>query len=235
MKDLQKIINNKVQEMIDDNSIQKAVEDGVQNAIHKAISNQFESYGSVTRALEKAIEEGLKINTKDIPFESYNEQMLVAVKAKMGAMFQSQASEKFMSEIDKVLAPAPPTMSINELVEAIVQIWKTDEPWDADHLDEFATVELSDIDRRWDIETCTLRMWKQTDDRPHLGSRSAADIQLYISGGNIRISHRAAYNPTAFSEEDALIFKLYSAGTVITDLDDFDPEDCDLTLKELDD
>ena len=84
MKDLQQIVNDKVQSMIDENVIQKAIEDGVQSAITTAIENQFRSYGAITKQIEKAIEEGMALNLSDVPFETYNEQMLVAVKQKLG-------------------------------------------------------------------------------------------------------------------------------------------------------
>jgi hypothetical protein len=78
-------------------------------------------------------------------------------------------------------------------------------------------------------------MWKQKESYSSYSSRSnTADLQLYISNNKIRISHKSAYNPTCFSDEEALIFKLYAAGTIIAGLEDFDADDCDLTLKDTD-
>ena len=133
--------------------------------------------------------------------------------------------------MDKVLAPAPAEMPIRELVETVVNTWKTDEPWDADDLDDEATVELEEP--TYPRGGYSLKMWKKKggDSRFTLRSNSE-DIHLYLIDGKIQINHRQRYNPTCFDEAEALIFKLYAAGTVITGLSDFDPEDCDLTLKE---
>ena len=156
--------------------------------------------------------------------------MLVAVKQKVGAMFANEASAKFMQEIDRVLKPVPKEMSIKELIETVVILWKSDSAWNFDELDEQATVEL-EKDDRFGLNSYTLKMWKQKDGSSSFRSRKGSeDLNLFIVNGKIKISHTQSYNPTCFSEEQTLVFKLYSAGTLITGLDEFDPCECDLTL-----
>ncbi|AMO58145.1 hypothetical protein GZ77_20640 [Endozoicomonas montiporae] len=231
MKELQQIINNKIEDMIANGDIKVVIENNIQKAVNEAISNQFRSYGSLTKQLEKELEEGLQISLKDISFETYNQQMLVAVKQKMGAVFASEASSKFMTEMDELLKPAPKEISINELVEVIAESWKTDEPWNSDDLDDRASVEL--VDHDWSHNSYTLKMWKKKEPSSLYSSRSKiSDLDLFISDGKIRISHRHSYNPTCFSEHEAFVFKLYAAGTKLTGLENFDPDECDLTLKE---
>lgn len=231
METIQEVVNTTVQNMVDDGSIKKLIEDNISKAIETSVSNQFKSYGNVTKQLEKALDEGLQINHKALPFETYNEQMLVLIKSKLGNMFHGQATEKFRSEIDKVLAPAPKEIPIDEFVETVVGFWKTEEPWYADHLDEYATVEVEPwMDEPQDI---TLKFWKQKERSSYSSARSA-DLNLFILRGQIRISRNQSFNPTCFNEHEAYVFKLYAAGTVLTGIEDFDPDDCDLTLKELD-
>ena len=229
MNDIQEIVNAKVKLMSDDGSIQEAIEKGVEESIRKAIKNQFDSYGSVAKQIEKSIQDGLQINIKDLPFESYNEQMLVAVKTKMGQHFSSKASSKFMEEIDKTLAPVPQEMTINEFVNTIASMWKTDEPWDADDLDDYATVEFKG---GHGDKSYSLSMWKQKESGYLTKRENSANLDIYFIDGKIRINHRHRYNPTCFSEHEAFVFKLYAADTVITGIDEFDADDCDLALKE---
>lgn len=235
MKELQEIINNKVQQMVNENVIQEAIEKNIEKAIQEAIAQQFASYGNLTKQIKKGLEEGLQINLNDLPFETYNQQMLVAVKQKVGFMFAHEASTKFMEEMDKVLAPAPKEISINELVETVAESWKTDEPWDAIDLDDDATVELEQ--HSWGSgDSFTLKMWKQKASSSLYSSvTNRPDLEVFISSGNIRISHNQSYNPTCFSEHEAFIFKLYAAGALITGLENFDPDECDLTLKPYED
>ncbi len=231
MQQIQEIVNSKIKAMIDENIIQKTIEDNVEKAINEAISNQFRSYGAITKQIEDGIEKGLQINLKDMPFEVYNQQMLVAVKTKMSNLFAAEASNKFMTEMDTLLAIAPKEIALTELVEQVAALWKTEEPWDADDLDEYATVEVEQ--GKYSRKSYTLKMWKQKESNSRYSSHSNSPvIELYIIDGKIRISHNQTYNPTIFHEHEALIFKLYSAGTVITGVDNFDPDNCDLTLKE---
>ena len=237
MKELQELINAKTKAMSEDGTITALVEKGVERAIESAINDQFRSFGTITKQIEEGFKAGLKIDIDEIDFESYNEQMLVAVKARVGELFKGAASERFMTEMDKILEPAPKEITAQDFVEKVVSFWKTDEPWDADGLDDDATVEWKVSDRASSMKSGSLNMWKQKEQKSYgsLSSRSApADLQLYIIDGEIRISHKQHYNPTCFREHEAYVFKLYAAGTKITGLADFDPDVCDLTLKDED-
>ena len=234
MKEIQEIVNNKVESLVNDGVIAGLIEDSVQKAITKALETQFESWGTITKQIDKALEDALKIDMSQLPIETYNEQMAVAVKSRLNEFFKGAASNKFMESIDKVLEPAPKEMDINDFIETIVGHWKTDEPGDADDLDDYATVEFEDKERG-SMKCCTLKMWKQKEYKPYLSGsvrENSPDLQLYIIDGEIRISHRQSYNPTCFSEHECFVFKLYSAGTELTGIDGFDPDDCDLTLKD---
>jgi hypothetical protein len=233
MKELQEIVNNKVKKMVEDGIIQTKIEESLQGAIEKAIGSQFETWGNVTKQIEEALKNGLKINPDDIPFEAYSEQMLVLVKTKLGQMFKGAAADRFLSEMDKVLDPAPKEIPIGKFVEKIVSFWKTDDPWDADDLDDEATVEFDNDNHI--ASSFSLSMWKQKDSSGYSSRSRSADIQLYINkDGEIRINHRQHFNPTCFNQEEAYIFKLYAAGTKLTGLDEFDPDECELTLKDSD-
>lgn len=228
MKEITQIVNEKVQAMITNGDIQLTIEKGIEKAIKNAIDNQFQNYGHITKQISKAIEEGLNINISNIPFESYNEQMLVAVKGHLGALFQEVASEKFITEMDKLLAPAPKEMSIEQFIETIVGFWKTDDFQDIDDLDDYATIEI-DKDGR---DHYSLKMWKQKNPLAAVTYTNRAELHLFFINNKICINHRHSYNPTCFSSHEAFVFKLYAAGTIITGMDDFDKNNCDLILKD---
>lgn len=223
MQTIQQIANEKIQSMIDSGSIKTAIEDGIQKAINSAILNQFERYGTITKQIEEAIQNGLKIDTKNIDFQSYNEQMLIAVKAKIGGMFQGQASERFLSEIEKILDPAPKEISIISLVNSIVRFWKSETDYDDESCDDEASIDFKNNEHGG----YSLKISKNNKSYGYKN-----DINIYIDDGKIRINHSHNYNPTCFSQAEAFIFKLYAAGTVITDISGFDPYECDLVLKD---
>jgi hypothetical protein len=228
LKSIEEIVNARVATMVSDGSIEESINKGVEKAIGSAIKSQFESYGNITEQIKKSIDGGLKVNTSVIPFESYNKQMMVLIKERLGNMFKGLAAEKFMEEVEKILDPAPKEIKIEDFVETIAKFWKTDEPWDADDLDDYATVEIETND----YGGISLNMWKQKESSGYSSRSNSADLQLYINKGELRINHSHSFNPTCFSEHEAYVFKLYAAGTIITGIEGFDPDECELTLKE---
>jgi hypothetical protein len=81
-------------------------------------------------------------------------------------------------------------------------------------------------------------MWKQLESGYSTKRKNTADVSLFLLAKNkdenefqIRLNHRQAYNPTCFTEHEALVFKLYAAGTVITGLDEFESCECELALR----
>lgn len=228
MKEIQSIVNEKVAEMIESGSIQKKIEDAIESAIENAIESQFRSYGSITKQIEDVFENGLKIDQSNIDIPSYTAVMEEIINNSINQYFAGEATERFRKMIDEKLAPLPQEMSINDLVEMIVKEWKTDEPWNADDLDDYATVELNQDCGR---DSHSLKMWKQKEYNGHLSSReNQPDVHLFIIKGKLAINHNM--NPTCLHNEDAIIFKAYAQGVKFTGIEDFDEDDCDLTLKE---
>ncbi len=232
MKEMQSIVNEQVLKMCDSGEIQKAIEDGVKRSIDSAIAKQFESYGNITKQINKVFDEKLKVDTSEIDIPCYNQIMTIAINQKISEFFLDKAGKKLMDSMEGILSPLPSEMSIVEFVNKICEFWKTDEPWDCDDLDDYATVELitSENVSSW----FDLKMWKKKESTySHLSNRDLSeDVHLMINkdDGKIRLRHR--WNPTSLYYEDAFIFKAYSSGMKLTGLDSFDPEDdCDLTLK----
>ena len=109
-------------------------------------------------------------------------------------------------------------------------MWKTDEPWDADDLDEYMTVEIEEWKHSSnDKSDLDIKLWKKKEEN---FGRNSADVALFLLENKLRISRKNRFNPTCFDEVEAYILKLYAAGTVITGIADCDPDDLDLCLKD---
>ncbi len=220
MNSIQEVVNAKVLEMIEGGAIQKKIEESIQQSIETAIDIQFRSYGSITKQIEKVFEDGLKINTKNIEFDSYNQVMLSAVKMKLNQYFAEESSSKFILQLDEMFQPAPKEIDVHDFVNQIVKYWKDDNESYNDW-EDYANAE-------WNSERSHLKIWvNETGYR----SSKAKEVELYIRDEQIRISHRMQYNPTALFGDDALIFRLYSAGTKIVGVQDFDSDNCDLDVS----
>ncbi|MFT6586052.1 MAG: hypothetical protein ACJAUY_000633 [Cognaticolwellia sp.] len=229
MKELQEIMNAKVLEMANAGTIQKSIEDKVEAAIQSAINDQFKSYGDVTKQIGELLTKKLKIDAKNFDIPTYNEVLSKAVNQKVNEFFETKAASRMMQTMDKLFAPLPEEMTLKTFVETICNHWKTDEPWDADDIDDYATVEFE----KSDYSGYNLKMWKQKESSGLYSSSrtNSEDIHLYISEkGEIRLRH--TWNPTILRDEDSFIVKAYASSVTLTDLTDFDSDDCDLTLKD---
>lgn len=228
MKELQKIMNAKILEMSEAGTIQKSIETKVEQAIESAINDQFKCYGNVSKQIEKLLNDKLKIDASNIDIPTYNEVLGKAVNQKVNEFFETKAASRMMETMNNLFAPLPDEMTLIEFVNKICEHWKTDEPWDADHLDDYATVEFEESSH----SGYNLKMWKQKESSSSYSSRSnREDIHLYISKeGEIRLRH--TWNPTTLHDEDSLIIKAYASNVKLTGLECFDSDDCELSLKD---
>lgn len=230
MKEIQSVVNAQVLSMCESGEIQRSVEEGVKSAINKAIEKQFESWGNITKQIEKIFDDNLKVDTSQLDIPCYNKVMMMAVNQKINEFFLDGAGEKLLAGIEDKLSPLPKEMHIKDFVNKICEMWRTDEPWDASDLDFYATVEFVVEDSGY----ANLKMWKQKDSTGYRSHGRTEDVHLYIGkDGEIRLRH--AWNPTTLFDADGFIFKAYSSGMVLTGFDGFDAEDdCDLMIKSED-
>lgn len=231
MQDIKEIVNNKVAEMDESGEIKKSIEDGVKAAIDRAISEQFESWGNITKQLEEVFNEKLNINKNSLNIPCYNAVMEGVINQQINEFFKGQAAERMKEMIKSKLAPLPDEMPLNDFVSMICKEWFVDDFDSRDEVDDYATVEIS-TDSRSCLRGTTLKMWKKKEsDSLYSSTPNGPDIHLYISeNGTILGDH--AKDPYYVFDADALIFKAYAQGVKLTGLDDFDEDDCELSLKD---
>lgn len=227
MQEIQDIVNAKVLEMAQSGDIQKQVEGGVQRAINKAIETQFESYGNITKQLNKALDENLKVDESRINIPCFTAVMTEVVNSTINEFFKGQAADKLHELMDKKLSPLPDEMSLVEFVNLICKEWYVDD-WDSrDDVDDYATVEFKKSEYSW----YDLKIWKKEEGRP-LGRCNSCDLNLTISKDGKLQGRHGSTDPYYLFNVDALIFKAYAQGIKFTGVESFDADDCDLSLKE---
>jgi len=223
MKELQKIVNDKVSEMATSGDIQKSIEDGVKSAINKAIEKQFESWGNITKQLEKAFDENLKVDESKINIPCFTAVMTEVVNSNINEFFKGQAADKLHKLMKDKLSPLPDEMSLVEFVDMICKEWYVDDYDSFGDVDDYATVEFEESRHGW----YDLKIWSK---KPGSGY-SDKKVQLTISKeGNLRGRHGST-DPYYVFDVDALIFKAYAQGIKFTGIQDFNEDDCELSLK----
>ena len=226
MKEIQDIVNAQVLKMAESGEIQQAIEDGVKASIKKAIDDQFNSYGSITKQLKDVFSENLKIDNRNLDIPSFNAVMTEVVNANINEFYKGQAAEKLHSLMEEKLKPLVDTMSLADFVDLICKELHVDEYESYDEVDDYATVEFSDYNQ-WFY---SLKIWKQKSNT--FGRDNDPDLHLTISKDSSTLQGRhGSTNPYYLFNVDALIFKAYSQGVIFTEVSSLDPDDCELSLK----
>lgn len=229
MLDLKKIVDEKMKTMEEDGTLEKAIGEAFENMLIKEVDNAFNYNSPVKKAIEECLGKGLKLNTSTIDLSTYNAQMLAAIKGKLGNLFVDRAGDHFLKEIEKTLEPPKKEMTTAEFVNKIVSMW-AEAYYPCDDYEEFATVEIEDhanssksrVGNGWSI-----RMWNT--EKKYVSPSPAVHVYV-VSTGTLALNHNHSYNPTCLSEIDAFIFKAYAAGTVLTDIADYDEDDFELRI-----
>lgn len=231
MKEINEIVNNHIASLQSEGILQKAIEEGVGKAVMKAIEDQFNSWGGITKQLEAIFKEKLLIDADNLDLPTYNHVMGQAVKMRIEKYLTEEAGARMMQSIEELLTPMPAEITTHEFVEKICEYWKSDDPCGCyDDLDDYATVEIK---KNTGVlrNSYNLKIWKQRKEGTYLsGSRDRSpDVDLYIMEGEIRLSH--TFNPTSLHEEESVIVKAYTAGTKLIDIAEYDPDDYEYELK----
>lgn len=218
--DIQEVINQKTAELIGNGTFDAVISKAVETAVTDAIKSQFGSYGPIRKQLDELMTANLKINPKDIAFAAFTEQMNVAIKAKMGGLFVSLALEKFNKEIDQLLAPAPASITLVDLVQEIACLRARHGDFEDEIMRDSSVLAHVYVDTpSWAYRGSTesLNVFICFGDE-----RKKDGIELFLINGKIRINHSFEYNPTIFDPAGTLIFKLYAAGTEITEVQEWE-------------
>lgn len=231
MKEIQDIVNAQVKLMAESGEIQKQVEDGVKLAINKAIDRQFESYGNITKQLEEAFKENLLLDNRNLNIPSLNAVMTEVVNKNINEFYKGQAADKLHTLMKEKLEPLPNELSVVDFVNMICKEWFVDDYESRDDVDDYATVEVRD-----DLSHCSITSLKIH--KKEGGSYSSGEyVEIVFSKGRgedkswTLQGRHGSTNPYYLFDVDALIFKAYSQGVKFTGVDDFDSDDCDLSLK----
>lgn len=227
--DIEKVLNEKLAELISSGAIESKLQDCLESSIDKAINDAVKGYGGLRCSIEKYIKEGLSLNLCDVPFEVYNKMIAEELHRKIKKNFVEDKFQVVLDTVSGILEPAPKTIDIHEFVDKVIELEKSD--WLEYHeCDDFVSVELiTESSDRY-----SLKIWRQKNSSLYSSSSrtNSPTLEFCISKTEgIRIAHRSYYNPTCMFNSAPYTFKLYSAGTVITGLDDFDEDNCDLSLR----
>lgn len=235
MKEINEVVNAKLEEMTANNVIAELVEKNIEKAISEAVTSQFTRYGGVSKQIEEILESKLKVDASEIDVPCFSQLLGRAVNTRVNEYFKGESAKLLLAQMDELFSPLPNEMSAQEFCEKIASYWKSDDPCScSDDVDDYATVEITEENRTTRGVYYTLKIWKRRKERDYSSFSSSSqrerrpDVEFYICDGKIRLRH--FWNPTCLDQEEELTLKAFAQQITLTGLENADPDCWDLSL-----
>jgi hypothetical protein len=209
--DIAEMVNSKMRAMQEGGQIDAMIEKYATKMVNDIIENMLRPYSDTYKALETAIKDQMKIDLNNISLPEYNKSLMVIVKRLLDRQITAKGLDKFETDLSALLTDsAPEKIKLSKLMEEFVKdIIANDE----DRTDGEFSFHLEDVSHgsQWlhfDAEegkqkySCAYRMLLHKDGKPALIEINGKSFDKKLSLGGLY----------GF---DALLFKMYSVGTII--------------------
>ena len=117
--EIDKIVNQKVESMINSGAISKIIEDKIESTITEAIDNELRSYSDFGKNLKTYINKSLQVDFERLGFEGYHENLLRVIGKVYANSMESVHLDKVKKLTEEMLANPPEIVKFSELVEAV--------------------------------------------------------------------------------------------------------------------
>lgn len=228
MKELTNLVDAAVDKALDKSAIETAINQHVQKAVNVTVEQSLRSYGKGFKAIEEKIEESIVASVSQIDIQPHHKMISDMVMACIGESIQASLLDRINGAIKENLLPAPKTITMQEVVDPIINKWREeagecpcDDTYDADAHYEYK-------ESKYGVE---FRIWKKHYISGYLSSSEKEDtptVRFYVSKRTKKISimyangdnvHTYNFGTTVYREE-MWLYQLYAAGTIITDIED---------------
>ena len=229
MKELQEIVSNKVNDMVSNGVIEKAIEDAVDKCITKVLEDQFRSYGEFSKQMENIIQSKLRIDPDSISIPTYEDQMAKVMNNTLNKFMSSEAMTRFEKMAADKFGSLPNEMPVTDFINTIVENWRSGDDFDKEDMSYEADVQIEPS--RYSTNSFRLKIDSGKLSSSYSSfSRVAEEVDLYVMDGKIRCNH--SFNPYKTRDVESFIYRCFAQGVVLTGLEDFDESECNLIIKE---
>lgn len=228
-------VEKAAENLMSSDEFKSSLEEAILNMMKKAVSDAL-SFGESSKHLKKKIEDGLSAEIQNIEMPSLQHFLGTLVQEEVSKRYEAVAAEHFTKQLHEALLPAPDKITVQEIIDLILENIKSDYkecPCDFKE-DEAPEIEW-DIDTRFSIRWYTLKIWlKGKTTRNLMGGTTKNRIDLAL---NFR-EKKLFVNPFRRNDFDYTIkpaldriYLMHAQGTVISDLDEFDPDFADICVS----
>jgi hypothetical protein len=228
MKDLSKAINEAVEEMSNDGTVQKIINESATAMIKDAIKSAFSYNSPLKKKVEAAIQESIQIDLSQVDFSKHNTAMIHAISESFkNEMLVGQVEEMKSKIASFFKAPEKTSYTVTEFTNELCKQIRNSCVNDYEENTEVNVTVESGI--------CGYEFKLHVGDRFHGYSKR---IHIIIrenekrrdDAGKIFIVHSPSIELGHSGGIEGWIYGLYSHGVTIIDCESFDIDDCDLTV-----
>lgn len=228
MKDLSKAINEAVEEMSNDGTVQKIINEAATVMIKDAVKSAFNYNSPLKKKVEAAIQESIQIDLNQVNFSEHNTAMIHAIyESFKGEMLTGQVANMKEKIASFFKAPEKTSYTVteftNELCEQIKNSCVNDYEEDTE-----VNVTVKKGICGYEFKLDVGDTYRGGGDSVHIVIRENNNRR--DDAGKIFIVHSPSIELGRSGGIKGWIYGLYSHGVTITDCESFDIEDCDLTV-----
>ena len=228
MKDLSKAINEAIEEMSNDGTVSKIINEAATSMIKDAVQSAFSYDSPIKKKVKQAIQESIQIDLTQVDFSKHNTAMISAISESFkNEMLVGQVTEMKSKIASFFSAPEKTTYTVTEFTDELCKRIKDSCTND---FDEDAEVRVS-------VEKgiCGYEYKLDVGDR-HNGDSERVCVVIRENekrrddAGKIFIIHSPSIELGHSGGIEGWIYGLYSHGVTIIGCESFDIDDCDLTV-----
>ena len=224
-------MTSKISEFIASEKMNEIINKQIETSISGIFKDTFCSYSDTTKAIKKHIESSIKIDFQQIELAEYNVMITDMLKVLIHKHMKEAAEVVLVKEIEKILAPAPKELTVQGLLDILLEEWRDEAREDCcSDFDDHAKVEIKESKYS---KSKTIKMWKKEKTSSY-SSLNTPDLDIYIlESGKISMITSAKQNfGTINYGAEAQIYQMYAAGTIVTDAQDIDVYDLELWIRD---
>jgi hypothetical protein len=232
MKDLSNAINEAIEEMSTNGTVQKIINESAESMIKDAIKSAFNYNSPLKKQVEAAIQESIRVDLTQVDFSKHNTAMVHAISESFkDEMLVVQVAEMKSKIASFFKAPEKTNYTIAEFVNALCEQIKDSCRSDYNEDTEVkVSVKLGICG--YDFKLTVGEMFSRDGEKEHIHIVIRENEKRHNDAGKIFIVHSPSIELGKGGGIEGWIYGLYSHGVTIIDCDSFNVNDCDLTVWE---
>ena len=139
MLDINKVVQETIENMNHEGKIQELIERKVSDTIESIMADSFKEYSDFGRNLKKYVNDSLNIDFNRIGLEGYHDHIIKIISKVISTNLHGESENKLKETLSSIISEAPKQMKLSEIVSM---------------MKEQFTENASEGDNRWDNMTC---------------------------------------------------------------------------------